>query len=467
MIDRLRPDSLGKLTPAELKRRYGREYKALLRLGVPVLITQVGIMAVNFADTIMVGAYGTDELASAAFVNSLFVPVIVMLIGFASGIIPIVGALFGRGDSHGAGLTLKAGLQVNLAVSFVFTAIMGGLYFFLDRFGQPEDLLPLIRPYYLIVLGTVIPAAVFNCFQQASNAFNDTRMPMWIILSCNVLNIFGNWMLIYGHLGMPEMGLVGAGISTLVSRALATIAIAVLFLTLKRFRSYRRSMLSNERVGHIRTNVWRVSYPVMIQNGIECALWTLGAIVSGWFGKIQLASYQVVNTMAQLGFMTFIGFGVAASVRVSNAMGVRDYRQVRISATATLHLNLVLGTLACLVFALFGRSIISIFTPNPDVVAMAVTLIVPLLLYQYGDAVQLTYANALRGTGDVQPLLWTSVIAYVIVGMPVLLLLACVFDLGCVGVYYSFSAALFTASVLLILFFRRAVRRAESGVVRS
>ena len=142
---------------------YKEEYKNLIRLGLPVLVTQVGIIVVNFADTMMVGTYGTEELAAAAFVNSLFIIATVMQIGFASGITPLIGALYSRGEHHEAGRTLRAGLQMNIILSLSFTLIMGGLYFLLDRFGQPEELLPLIRSYYLIILATLLPMSVFNC----------------------------------------------------------------------------------------------------------------------------------------------------------------------------------------------------------------------------------------------------------------------------------------------------------------
>ncbi len=440
---------------------YGAEYRELVKLGTPVLVTQAGIITVNFADTMMVGAHSTEELAAAAFVNSLFVVATVMMIGFAAGMIPLVGALFGRGDTRGAGLTLKAGLQVNLCMAAVFTIVMGGLYFFLDCFGQPEELMPFVRPYFLTVLCSLIPVSLFNVFQQTANALNSTKMPMWIILSANALNIFGNWLLIYGHLGLPELGLLGAGLSTLAARVAGAVAIVAVYRRNKRYRPYIEAFRERVPLGSVRLKVWTTSYPVMIQNGVECALWTLGAIVCGWFGKLQLAAYQVVNTMAQLGFMIYISFGVATSIRVANFTGVDDFVSIRRSASAGLHITLLLATAASLFFYFGGSPLIGLFTPDADVVRIGHTLIIPLVLYQYGDAVQLTYANALRGTGDVKPLLWVAIVAYIVVGVPSMLLLGDVAGLKSVGVYYSFSAALFVASMLLWLSFRRAVNRLE------
>lgn len=447
---------------ANLWKAYRNEYMTLLRLGLPVLVTQLGIIVVSFADTMMVGAYGVDELAAAAFVNSFFMVAVVMQIGFANGITPLIGALYSRGRRHEAGRTLRAGLQVNAAVSLSFVAIMGVLYFFLDRFGQPEELLPLIRPYYLVILCSLLPMAVFGCCQQTANGTTDTATPMWIILGCNVVNILGNWLLIFGHGPCPELGLLGAGLATLTARIVGAVAILAIFAWTPRYAPYWAGARDGSgSLGALRREVWVTSYPVAIQSGIECALWTVGAIVSGWFGKVQLASYQVVNTIAQLGFMTYLGFGVAASIKVANFTGERDTTGIRRTANACLHINLLLGTLASLVFVLWTRPLIHIFSPDEQVIAASVALIVPLVIYQYGDAIQITYANTLRGTGDVKPLLWVALVSYIIVGIPLLFAMAVGLDLGNVGVYYSFSGALFTASVMLWGFFRRAWKRQQ------
>ncbi len=446
---------------------YMPEYSSLVRLGLPVLVTQVGIIVVSFADTMMVGAYGLNELAAAAFVNSVFMIPTVMQIGFASGITPLVGALYGKGDRHKAGRTMRAGLQVNAMVSLCITLVMAAIYFFLDRFGQQEELLPFIREYYLIILAGLFPMAIFNVCQQTANGVTDTATPMWIILMANVLNIIGNYALIFGNFGMPELGLVGAGYSTITSRYVAMLTILLIFSVRKRYRIYFEGMKSAGSLSDMRKKVWITSYPVMIQSGIECMLWSFGAIVSGWFGKVQLAAYQVVNTISQLGFMIYMSIGVATSIKVANYTGAGDMTGVRRMANAGLHLCLLLAASASLVFVVLGKNLIGMFTPEESVIASAVTLILPLVLYQFCDAAQLIFANALRGTSHVKPLLWISLICYVIVGVPTLLLFAKGFGFGNIGVYYSFSVALVVAAALLFAAFRKAVRTIEAELASN
>lgn len=447
--------------------RYGVEYKNLIRLGLPVMVTQLGVVAVSFADTMMVARCGTSELAAAAFVNSIFMVVIVMQFGFAAGLTPLVGSLFSQNDQTGVGAMMKAGFVTNLLLSTAFTLILGIVWFFVDRMGQSPDLMPLVRPYYLVMLCTLIPMAIFNAFQQTSNGCTDTATPMWLIIGSNALNIFGNWLLIGGELGFPRLGLLGAGLSTLIARVLGTLGIVLIYLISKKRRPYKNGWKTAHGPEHIKRcwMVWRTSYPVMIQSGIECFLWSFGGVVSGWFGKIQLASYQVVNIVAQLGYMIYMGFGVATSIRVANFTGVRDFTAVRRITTAGLHLILVLATLASLTFWLFFHPLVALFTPDVVVQAAAVPLLVPLILYQYGDAIQLTYANALRGTARVKPLLWVALVSYICVGVPVILWLAKGLDMQNVGVYYSFTVSLMLAAVLLWLSFRSAVRWLEENPV--
>lgn len=432
----------------------------LAKLGLPVLVTQLGAILVGFADTIMIGNYGTNEYAAAAYVNNLFMVPVVMQIGFAGGITPLVGALYGRGENRLVGRMFRMALRLNTVLGFLLTAIMGIFYFFLDHLGQDPEIMPLVKPYYITVLISMVFASAFFSVQQVSNGVNDTATPMWVILGCNLLNVVGNYMLIYGKFGAPEMGLFGAGLSTLNARAWSAIAMAGLFLWTRRYRAFRctaADRFADERA--VRRKLFATSWPVMVQSGIECLLWAFGAVVCGWFGKYELAAYQVVVTLNQLGFMTYMSAATAVAVRVSNYAGTGDKEAMRITTRAGMHLNLLLGTAASILFLALGRPLIGLFTPDEAVRSLAYLLIIPLVLYQYGDAMQMTYANALRGTSNVKPLFWVSLVSYVVVGIPSLLLLACTFALKSVGVYYCFSIALFLAAFLYRRSFVRTLSR--------
>lgn len=439
---------------------YTQTVKALVRLGLPVLVTQLGAILVGFADTLMIGKYGTDELAAAAFVNNLFMVPLVMQIGFAGGITPLVGALYGRGDCVGVGRTMRMAVRLNALMSLLLTAVMGGLYFFLDMMGQDPALLPLIRPYYLLVLASLSVGGIFCSCMQSSNGVNDTSTPMWVILGANLLNVVGNFILIFGSFGAPELGLAGAGTSTLTARVAAAVALWLILTRSRRFAAFRKGY----RDGGVASDVdmkrlFNTSWPLMFQAGIECCLWAFAAVVSGWFGKHQLAAYQVVLTINQLGFMTYMSAGTAVAIRVANCAGVSDRRGMRLTSSAGLHLSLSLGVVASLIFILGGRHIVGLFTSDASVIAPATLLIAPLVLYQFGDAAQIIFGNALRGTSNVKPMFGISAICYLAVGIPVMLFLAEGLHMEGVGVYYSFSAAVFLAAVLYYRWFRKTLQK--------
>lgn len=189
---------------------YTKHYSSLLSLGLPIVVGQLGLILVGFADTMMVGHYGTNDLASASFVNNLFNLAIIFSTGFSYGLTPVISNLFGKGEDFSIGRTLKNSLIVNSLIAVLLTAAMAAVYFNVERLGQPVELLHLIKPYYLILLSSIPFILLFNAFKQFADGIMDTKTSMWVLLSGNVMNIAGNYILIFGKCGMPEMGLRGA-----------------------------------------------------------------------------------------------------------------------------------------------------------------------------------------------------------------------------------------------------------------
>ena len=443
-------------------RKYKEEYRKLLQLGGPILVTQLSVIVFAFSDTIMVGHYSVNALAAAAFVNSLFLVPNVMMMGLASGVTPLVGALYSQRKCREAGSITRSSLQVNIVMALICTLIMGLMYFMLPYMGQAPELLPQIRSYYLVLMLMPVPMAVYNVLAQSSNGIEYTSVPMWVTVGGILLNIFGNWVLIYGKLGFPEMGLLGAGIATVFGRVVAMVAMLAAFRKLHRYRDYQGGFTARCRRGAERVKAWKTSWPLMLQSGAECVLWTVGAVVVGWFGPVQLAAYQVVNTISQLGFMVFMSFASAVAIRVAYYAGLRNEQGAGAVARAGLHVNLVLATIASLVFILFAEPLINIFintsaegAKGVEVIASATALILPLVVYQYFDPSHLTFCNAIRGTGQVKYLLWISVTSYIAVGIPLLMLFATGFGGGNLGAYWSFNVALLCASMMSLRYFRR------------
>lgn len=445
-----------------IKSVYISHYKSILRLGFPIMLGQLGIIVVGFVDTMMVGRYSTEGLAAASFVNSLFTFVTMLCMGFSYGLTPIVGALFSRGEYKKIGEIVKNGVFINLLFGAGIVVVMSIVYFNLHRFGQPEELLPLIRPYYLTMLASMIFVALFNALRQFIDGITRTSLSMWILLSGNVFNVIFNYFLIFGTFGFPELGLLGAGISTLGARILMGLSFVTILLSAKSFAKYRVGISTSKIDKSTIKEIFNTSWPVSLQMGMETGLFNFSAIMIGWLGAIALASYQVIVIIGMLGFMVYYSFGSSVAIRISNFMGLNDLENVRLTAKCGYNIQLFLAFTASLLFLLFGENIISWFTSDQEVIAATVILIFPLILYQFGDATQINFSNALRGTSFVMPMMWIAFISYIVVGLPLAYIFGFVLNWGVVGVFLAFSASLFLAGGLFTHQFYRRLKQLKT-----
>lgn len=436
-----------------------RHYRDTLRLGFPIAIGQLGTIVLTFADTIMVGQYGTPELAAASFVNSIFNLVTMMILGYSYGCTPLIAAHEGRGERPAAGAILRRSVKANLYFGLGLMAVFGALYFFLDRLGQPDHLLPLIRPYYLTIWSSMGFVVLFSVVRQFMDGTTDTRTPMWILLGGNAVNIALNALLIFGLCGFPEWGLLGAGVATLVSRVVIAVAVVAVVWKSKRYAPYRQPISALEATATLPTasEIHRKSWPVSAQLGLETFAFTFSAIMAGWLGEVELAAYQILIALGTLGFTLYYSFASAMSIRMAHFLGQADFVQAKAACRAGRHVLLGNATFSSLVFWLGGSSLIGLFTPDVEVVVVAVALIPALVLYQYADALQITFANALRATGYVLPMTGIAFFAYLVVGVPVAWLLGFGVGWGLVGIYLSFTLCLLVAAVLFHHFFRRSL----------
>jgi len=429
--------------------RYKEHYKALIQLGVPIVIGQIGIVVVGLADNIMVGQFNTLHLAAASFVNSTFNIPILFGLGFSYGLTPLVGQFFGRKDKFHVGQLLRNSLLVNGCVGILLTLIMTVVWFNIDKMGQPEELLPLIRPYFMLQLASLLFVMLFNSFKQFADGITDTKTPMYIMISANILNILGNYILIYGKLGIPALGVIGAGISTLTARIVMFIAFAVLF-----YRSihYRRYLVGYKRSRYNITDILslnKMGWMIGLQMGLETALFSVTGIMIGWLGSIALAAHQVMVAVSTLGFMIYYGVGAAVSVRVSNYFGRGDLLNVRRTTMAGFHLIICLAVLASTVFW-FAQDIIGyLFTTSEEVINTVSTLVVILVAYQFGDALQITYANSLRGIGDVVSMAVISFIGYFLIAIPVCYICGFVLPWGITGIWIGYPVGLTLTGIML------------------
>lgn len=423
------------------------------------MLGQACVIILAFADNIMIGWHSVDELAASSFVNNVMNLFILTELGFATGMTPMIGADNGTGNIKGIGITVKNGLMTNGIIGGISIILLTIIYFCLDHFGQAPELMPYIKPYFAIIGISTLFALGFNVLKQFTDGICRPMISMTLLMIGNILNIFGNWVLIYGKLGFPEMGLTGAGISTLVSRALILIVFAVYIFKSKKMNEYARAikdaLLSRDKM----KGVFKMGYPVGIQMALESSTFTFAAVMAGWLGVIQLAAHQVVITISQLFFLMMQGLSFAVSILVSNAFGRKDLGSVREYARKGYFMTLgISATLSALLYC-FRYQAAGIFTDSPEVSAMAVSLFFLLFAYQFGDGLQLCFANVLRGIQDVRPIMYAAFVSYYLIAIPSAYVLGFKTSLGIHGIWLGFPIGLTLAGIFFYARYRSDLRR--------
>ena len=434
-------------------------YGATLRLGLPIAVGQLGVIIMGFADTMMVGRYSTEALAAASFANSVLNLCTFMLMGYSYGLTPLVSAYYGAGRAARAGGVLRRGLVCNVLFALLLVACLAWVYGFLPHMGQPVSLLPLIRPYLLCLALSLPFVAAFNALRQFTDGLTHTATAMWALLGSNALNVVGNYLLIYGPGPLPELGLTGAGVSTLLSRMVMAAALGAVVLRSRRYAPYRRGYRAASCHLAALRRMHAQSWPIGMQMGMESGAFTFTGIMAGWIGAVDLAAFQVMVTVGTLGFLFYYSFGAGVSIRVAAFMGSQSWQRVHQATRAGVVILLGMACVSSLTFVLGGRWLIGLFTTDASVLGLCLSLIPPLVLYQLGDAMQICFANALRGTAHVQSMMWIAFVSYVVVNLPMAYVLAFPLGMGSMGLFLAFSAGLFTAALLFARQYYRVVRR--------
>ena len=463
-------------------RAYWPYYKRNLKVALPVMFTQFGAAMVGLADSIMVGHYSTADLAAVSFSNALFFTVMVFSMGAVMGVTPLVGHVHGRLEkllAQGAPDEEIAHkheqITAYMANGLVFTALMclfslgilAPCIPILDAFGQEPEVVACARPYYILLVLSIVPFLFFCFSKQFLEGLGNTLVAMLITLGCNILNIFLNWMLIFGHCGFEPMGAAGAGWGTLLSRLLMPVCFFIAILSKTEWRNYlisiRERLITRREVEHL----FAIGTPIGLQSFAEAFLFTASFIIIGWISKEALAAHHIANQMADLTFMLALGIGSATTIRVSHQLGKGDLHAVRMASHASVHLCLLMNTIGAAIM-IFGRNYIPyIFTDDPEVVPIASTLLIIAGTLQYADGLQCIGAAMLRGIQDVRVPMRIALFAYIAVALPLGVALTFPLGLGAKGMWIAFVIALAIPAILFHIRFHKQLKRIEHGTQSS
>ena len=439
-----------------------KHYRPLLRLGLPVIIGQVGLILVSFADNVMVSHHSLAELAAASFVNNFLNLAIIFGLGFSYGLTPLVATRKEWQQPDEVAHFLGHSLSLNLIIALF---IGGGLLLLegsLGAFNLSDELRPVALPYYRVQIAGFMVVMLFNTFKQYTEGMGDTQIPMYITLGGNLVNIGLNYLLIYGHCGLPAWGLYGAGIATLISRIVSLVAIVVVSISWSRYRAIWHGLKRlrwSWSAGF--APLLRLGMPVALQMGMEAASFSIAVILVARISTSALAAHQIIATISPLGFMIYYGIGAATAIRSSTLLAQGEIGETRRVASSGVYLCLFVAAVMMPLLILLRGAIARLFNADLPVSAAIYLTLIPLCLYQIGDALQIVYANALRGIGCVRILAPAAALCHLVIAPVVAYLFA--FKIGLpqggmqlMGVWFAFPISL----TLLGLILRNAFRRA-------
>lgn len=439
---------------------YLKEARATFSLALPIIVGQVSQMLMGITDSVMIGRVGTVPLAASAFANSVFGVFFMLGIGLLIPIAVFVARAHGGGKEAECGDWLRHGIFLALLMGSAGAALMMLLGTQIDRFGQPPEVVAAVKPYYLLIAASLVPTLLFQGFRQFAEAMGRPWIPMAMMLGGVALNVLLNWIFIYGNLGVPALGLTGAGWATLIARVAG---VAVIFVWLGRSADFARAWptRASGNAEWFRKLQWErfrtmaaIGVPAAGMLLFEVGAFSAAAIMMGWLGAVPLAAHQIALSCAGFAFMFPLGLSMAVSMRIGKAVGEGRHVALRPIGFSAMLMGCLIMSGFALIFSIAGRPLASAFVEDAVTAALAARLLVVAAIFQLFDGVQVIGAGALRGLTDVKVPTLITFIAYWIIALPGGYVLGIRGPAGPVGIWASLATGLAFAAVFLALRFR-------------
>ena len=443
-------------------KNYTKEFGYNLKLASPVMLGMVGHIMVSFADNIMVGQLGAKELAAVSLGNSFFFIAMSLGVGFATAITPLVAEADSSKNIQGVKNSLKHGLILCTVISL---ALLVGIFVSLplmEKMNQPQDVVLLAMPYLKIIAISLVPLVIFEGLKRFSDGLSKTKYPMYAAVFSNGINIVLNYLLIFGMLGFPKLGIVGAGIGTLISRVLMVLFILIIFFKKEKIRIYFSNLNFKITEKAVFKKIFDIGIPSALQMLFEVGIFTAAIWLSGTLGKIYQAANQIAFNLSAITFMVGVGLGVAAMIRVGNQKGLSDFLSLRRIAISVFMLTILIEIVFAVIFLVYNEWLPTIYleTNNPEklventeVILIASKLLVIVALFQIFDGLQVAILGALRGMQDVKIPTLIAFISYWVIGFPLCYYLGLHTPLKSTGIWIGLLVGLASASLLLYLRF--------------
>ncbi len=437
-----------------LLENYKSHFKKTFLLAYPVVISQVGHVIVNLTDSVLIGHLGPVKLAACSLGISVFAVLMVLGIGIAYGLTPHISREYGANDKDACGKYLINSFLINIITGIL---VYLGIYFLstqLTKFGQQPEVVTEALPFLRIIGLSMIPLMIFLTFKQFAEGLNFTRQAMIITLIADGINVFLTYGLINGEFGLPRLELKGAGIANLISRTLMAILMISYVLRSKNFKPY----LHQAKIKFIKWKdslaVINYGIPTAFQYLFEIGAFALAALMMGMISANHQSAHQIAISIASATYMAASGIGAATAVRVGNALGEKNFLNLRRAGFSGYFMVLAFMGLSAILMIIGKEAFPKFYMDHPEVNSIASVLMIIAAFFQLSDGTQVVGLGALRGMGDVKIPTLVTFIAYWVIAIPLSYYLGFTLRMGAEGIWIALSLGLTISAVLLFWRFR-------------
>ncbi len=433
------------------REKYLSKVGELARLALPVMLAQLGYIAVQVADSAMVGSYGGAEatpLAAVSFGTMISWIFLFLCIGITIGLTPIIGELYVQERKEEMAGYLQTSLTLYPIFGLVCMAIQLALEPLLYHMGQPVDVVDMALPYYRLMAYSLPFGMLYGSLKQFLEGVGNTKSPMIVAVITNILNIVLNYIFIFGKCGFAEMGIYGAGLATLIARILNPVLLFAYFVCSKKYRTYLALFSRKLRPLKNSLHLLKMGFPIAGQMVLEALAFIVTGIMMGWFSKEAISANQIGNTYGNCTFMLVLSLGSATTICVSHAFGRRSIDELAKVVRSALFIALVWGVIVLTIFASLRNLMPMAFTENKEVILLASQMLVLYAAFQISDATQCILVGILRGLQQVKSIAIVAFIAYIVINIPVGYFVAFELGMGAAGLIVGYIVGLTTAAIL-------------------
>lgn len=432
-----------------LLKKYKDDILKTFKLAYPVMIGQLGIIMMGVVDSMMVGRLGSVQLAAASLGNSLVFLILIIGIGSSAVVTPLIAILIGGNRYSECGVYFRQSLFINVVLSLVMILVIFVGINFLGYLNQPEEIIKYAAIYMGIVGISALPLMIYQTYKQFIEGFSMMKPAMIIALLANIINIFINWILIFGKLGFPALGLAGAAWATFASRVFMAAAMMFYVMRNKDFTAYDVNFHFRGLNFKVIKKIIQLGIPSGFQHFFEVGAFAIAVVMIGWIGANELAAHQIALNLASITFMIVLGISQASSIRVGYAMGERDVQKIRRAGFTAIVLGAGIMAISGITFIILKRFLPTLYINDLNVIDIASKLLIIAALFQLSDGTQAVGIGVLRGLTDIKGPTIITFTAYWLISLPVAYLLAFIFEFGVYGVWVGLLIGLTVAAVLL------------------